>query len=70
MFRDLERQQEPFTGLAAHRLFDASLSIGENARRDTGFFVSGSYFSVLGLRVHLSGGIGAKSFPARSGTAL
>jgi predicted permease len=50
MFRDLERQQEPFTGLAAHRLFDASLSIGENARSDTGFFVSGSYFSVLGLR--------------------
>ena len=50
MFRDLERQQGPFAGIAAHRLFDASLSIGESARRDTGFFVSGSYFSVLGLR--------------------
>jgi predicted permease len=34
-------------------MFDASLSIGDNARRDTGFFVSGSYFSVLGLRAAL-----------------
>ncbi|HET9467720.1 MAG TPA: ADOP family duplicated permease, partial [Vicinamibacterales bacterium] len=42
--------QAPFTGIAAHRMFDANLSIGDNARRDTGFFVSGSYFSVLGLR--------------------
>jgi predicted permease len=50
MFRDLEGRQEAFTAIAAHRLFDASLSIGENARRDEGFFVSGSYFPVLGLR--------------------
>jgi predicted permease len=50
LFRDLERLQGPFAGIAAHRLFDASLSIGESARRATGFFVSGSYFSVLGLR--------------------
>ncbi len=50
MFRDLERRQETFAGLAAHRIFDASLSIGESARRVTGFFVSGSYFPVLGLR--------------------
>ena len=51
MFRDLERRQEtPFAGHRAHRIFDASLSIGESARRDTGFFVSGSYFSVLGLQ--------------------
>jgi putative ABC transport system permease protein len=50
MFRDLERLQESFSGIAAHRLFDASLSIGDSARRETGFFVSGSYFSVLRLR--------------------
>jgi putative ABC transport system permease protein len=50
LFRDLERRQGAFTGIAAHRMFDANLSIGDNARRDTGFFVSGSYFSVLGLR--------------------
>lgn len=50
MFRDLERLQAPFSGLAAHRPFEASLSTGEQARRDRGVFVSGSYFSVLGLR--------------------
>jgi predicted permease len=50
MFRDLERAQEPFVGLAAHRIFDASLSTGEQARRDSGFFVSGNYFSLLGLQ--------------------
>ncbi len=50
MFRDLERQSNAFAGIAAHRIFEASLSTGENARRATGFFVSGSYFSVLGLQ--------------------
>jgi predicted permease len=49
MFRDLEREQQPFTGLAAHRLFAASLSNGEQTRLATGVLVSGSYFSVLGL---------------------
>ena len=48
-FRDLEREQESFVGLAAHRFFEASLSTGEQARLGTGVFVSGSYFSVLGL---------------------
>jgi predicted permease len=60
MFRDLERQPGPFAGIAAHRLFDASLSIGETARRDTGFFVSGSYFSVLGLRPALGRLLGSE----------
>jgi len=50
MFRDLEHSQEPFVGIAAHGIFDASLSTGEEARRDTGIFVSGSYFSLLGLQ--------------------
>ena len=50
LFRDLERAQEPFAGIAAHRIFDASLSIGEEARLDTGMFVSGSYFPLLGLQ--------------------
>jgi predicted permease len=50
MFRDLEREQEAFVGIAAHRGFEASLSTGEQARRETGMFVSGSYFSLLGLR--------------------
>ena len=47
MFRDLERAQDPFAGVAAHRIFDASLSTGEQARRDSGIFVSGSYFPML-----------------------
>jgi predicted permease len=51
MFRDLERGAEDgFMRIAAHRLFDASLSTGEQARPATGLFVSGSYFSVLALR--------------------
>ena len=52
MFRDLERSQAPFAGIAAHRFFGASLSAtaGEGARLDTAAHVSGSYFSVLGLR--------------------
>jgi len=50
MFRDLERAQEPFAGIAAHRFFRVSLSSGEGARLDTAAHVSGSYFSVLGLQ--------------------
>ncbi|HZF27643.1 MAG TPA: ABC transporter permease [Gammaproteobacteria bacterium] len=49
-FRDLERAQETLVELAAHRFFEASLSTGERARLATGVFVSGSYFSVLGLQ--------------------
>jgi len=53
MFRDLEREQEPFVGLAAHTFFEARLSTGEESRFATGALVSGSYFSVLGLRPSL-----------------
>ena len=44
MFRDLEREQEPFVGLAAHRLFDASLSTGEHARPGHGLLRFGKLF--------------------------
>jgi predicted permease len=50
MFRDLERAQAPFVGLAAYTSFDASLFAGERARIAAGLLVSGSYFSVLDLR--------------------
>jgi putative ABC transport system permease protein len=50
MFRDLERAQGPFTGIAAHRPFAATLLTGETARLEQGFFVSGSYFPVLGIQ--------------------
>jgi predicted permease len=49
-FRDLERAQEPFVGLAAHRSFEANVTSGQSARLTTGILVSGGYFSVLALR--------------------
>ena len=51
MFRDLERAQEPFAGMAAHYTANGvSLSTGEQARTANAILVSGSYFSVLGLQ--------------------
>ncbi len=51
MFRDLERQQTSFTGLAAHRVFGANLAFkGRAAESSSGTLVSGSYFPLLGLR--------------------
>ena len=49
MFRDLEQKQTPFSGLAAHVLFGANLSIKNEAMTGQGMFVSGSYFGVLGI---------------------
>jgi predicted permease len=49
MFRDLEREQRVFTGLAAHHLFIANLAYDGQATDGDGVFVSGSYFPVLGL---------------------
>jgi len=49
MFRDLEREQEPFVGLAAHTFYEGRISTGELTRPATLAFVSGSYFPVLGL---------------------
>lgn len=49
-FRDLERRQEGFGRIAAHRSIGVSLALdGDNASA-TGMLVSGSYFGVLGLR--------------------
>src|SRR5437867_11249501 len=50
MFRDLERLQTVFTGVAAHFLFGANLSARGQTLSGEGLFVSGSYFSTLGLR--------------------
>ena len=49
MFRDLEQKQTVFTGIAAHRLFDANLSYRGQTAKGDGMLVSGSYFGVLGL---------------------
>ena len=50
MFRDLEREQTVFAGLAAHRLFDANVGWHGHTEDAEGTLVSGSYFGVLGLR--------------------
>src|SRR5215212_7806135 len=50
MFRDLERLQTVFTGLAAHVSFGANLAYRGQTMNAQGMLVSGSYFSVLGLQ--------------------
>ncbi|AHG93739.1 permease (plasmid) [Gemmatirosa kalamazoonensis] len=50
MFRDLQRGQTAFTGIAAHRLFIASVAVDGRATDGAGVLVSGSYFPVLRLR--------------------
>ena len=49
MFRDLEKQQTSFTGIAAHRNFGANLSFKGQSMGGDALQVSGSYFPVLGL---------------------
>jgi predicted permease len=53
MFRDLERVQTVFTGIAAHRDFGAAVAYGNASEGGDAALVSGSYFSVLGLTPHL-----------------
>src|SRR5690349_20395021 len=50
MFRDLERAQTVFTGLAAHRLFNANLAYNNQTSNGSGMLVSGGYFLVLGVK--------------------
>ncbi|MEI6246645.1 MAG: hypothetical protein WCQ64_16595, partial [Acidobacteriota bacterium] len=51
MFRDLEKDNgNAFTGIAAHRGFGTNLSYKGQTLSSQGMFVSGGYFSVLGLQ--------------------
>jgi predicted permease len=50
MFRDLERAQSSFVGLAAHRPFGVNLAYRGQTLNGGGLLVSGSYFPVLGLQ--------------------
>lgn len=50
MFRDLEKQQKSFTGIAAHVSFGANISIRQQSLDGAGELVSGSYFPVLGIK--------------------
>jgi predicted permease len=50
MFRDIEKQQEVLSGVAGHRIFGVSLTIGDVPLTGEGIYVTGSYFSTLGLQ--------------------
>jgi len=50
MFRDLEKGQTAFTGIAAHRSFSVSLGVRNEPVTGDGMMVSGSYFPVLGIQ--------------------
>src|SRR5215831_18596767 len=50
MFLDLAREQQVFTGIAAHRLFGANIGYDNQTVPVDGMEVSGSYFNVLGLK--------------------
>src|SRR5215469_17473850 len=47
MFRDLQKAQTVFTGIAAHVLFGANLSFNGQTMDGQGMLVSGNYFQVL-----------------------
>ena len=50
MFRDLEKSQKSFTGIAAHSGFGANFTVRQQPMTGEGMLVSGSYFPVLGLK--------------------
>jgi len=50
MFRDLEKAQTSFTGIAAHVGFGANLAARGQTSNAQGLLVSGTYFPVLGVR--------------------
>jgi predicted permease len=63
MFRDLEKGQKVFTGIAGHTDFVANLSYHERPIYSRGALVSGSYFGVLNLRPALGRLIGLDDEP-------
>lgn len=51
MFRDLEKANTAFSGIAGHFLFGANVAMtGQTPVNGDGVYVSGSYFPVLGIR--------------------
>lgn len=49
MFRDLEKAQTAFSSIAAHVTFGTNISFRNQSESVDGMYVSGSYFSTLGL---------------------
>jgi len=68
MFRDLEREQQVFTGIAAHRTFAANLAARGQTLSGAGMLVSGSYFPVLGLQPALGRLLGPEDDRAVGGS--
>jgi len=64
MFRDLERAQTVFTGLAAHRIVDINIAFNKQTINGEGLLVSGSYFPVLGLQPALGRLLGPGDDPS------
>jgi predicted permease len=58
MFRDLERAQTAFTGMAAHRVFGANVAARGSTATGEGMMVSGGYFGLLGIQPALGRLIG------------
>jgi putative ABC transport system permease protein len=50
MVRDLERSQTVLAGIAGHRIFGASIALGNEPTVGEGIWVTGAYFTTLGLR--------------------
>jgi predicted permease len=68
MFRDLERMQEPFTAVAAHRMAEVNLAFRGETLAGVGVLVSGNYFGVLGVQPALGRLLGPQD-DAAEGTA-
>ncbi|HEY7567146.1 MAG TPA: ABC transporter permease [Gemmatimonadaceae bacterium] len=50
MLRDLEKSQTVLAGIAGHRGFGASIALGDEPTVGEGSWVTGGYFTTLGLR--------------------
>ena len=70
MFRDLERVQTPFTGIAAHRLFGANLAYRAADVERRGRVRLGSYFPVLGMQPALGRLLDPRADDRRSAASL
>jgi predicted permease len=64
MFRDLEREQSGFTGIAAYVDYLANLSFEDRPTSGRIYLVSGSYFDVLSLRPALGRLLGPADEPS------
>jgi putative ABC transport system permease protein len=70
MFRDLQRLQTPFTGIAAHRSLGVNVAIDGETRSGNAMLVSGSYFPVLGLAPQHGRLIGPQDDAAIGGSSV